>query len=126
MTRAALLLAALLASAPATAGGPELFAENCSACHQTTGKGIEGAFPALAGDKFVTGDPANPVSVVLNGRGGMPTFRDSLDDAQIAAILSYVRGAWGNKAAAVPAGVVTKLRGGSDTAAKAADAMKAH
>lgn len=125
MTRG-LLLVLLLAATPAFASGPELFAENCSACHMPTGKGIEGAFPALAGDKFVTGDPSKPVAVVLNGRGGMPSFRDSLDDGQIAEILSYVRGAWVNKAGAVPVALVAKLRGGVDTAAKAKDAMKAH
>jgi cytochrome c6 len=124
--RPALFALTLLASAPALAAGPELFAENCSACHQLTGKGIEGAFPALAGDPFVTGDPAKPVAVVLNGRGGMPTFRDSLDDAQIAAVLSYVRSAWGNKAGVIAPAFVAKLRGGADTTAKAADAMKAH
>ncbi len=125
MTRV-LLMAALLAGTPALAGGADMFTDNCSACHQTTGKGIEGAFPALAGDPFVTGDPAKPVAVILNGRAGMPSFRDSLDDATIAEILSYVRGTWGNKAGSVPVAMVTKIRGGVDTAAKAADAMKAH
>jgi mono/diheme cytochrome c family protein len=98
----ALALAAVAISAPASAQtGESLFGDNCSACHQANGQGVQGAFPALAGDPFVTGDPDALVAVVLKGRGGMPTFKDDLKDPEIAAILTYIRGAWGNKAAAV-------------------------
>ena len=104
------LLAAALAVAPAL-NGQSLFAENCAACHQASGQGVPGAFPALAGDRFVQG-PAPPVAAtVLNGRGGMPTFRNDLSDAQIAAVLSYVRSAWGNHAPAVDAATVAQTRG---------------
>ena len=78
--------------------GKALFGQSCAACHQATGRGIPGAFPALAGDAFVVG-PGGPVaSVVLNGRGGMPTFGKDLSNEEIAAILSYVRTSWGNHA----------------------------
>jgi mono/diheme cytochrome c family protein len=83
------------------ATGESLFLDNCSACHQANGQGVKGAFPALAGDPFVTGDPDALIGVVLKGRGGMPTFKDDLNDADIALVLSYIRGAWGNKAPAV-------------------------
>lgn len=115
------LMLALTAAGAATAATPPgapIFAANCAACHQPTGKGIPGAFPALAGDTFVMGDPAKPVTVLLNGRGGMPTFRDVLDDGQIAGVLSYVRSAWGNKAPAVDPKLVTRLRGTKTAAAK--------
>ena len=103
--------AAVLAAPPGvSAPGAVVFAQNCAACHQASGKGIPGAFPALAGDKFVVGNPAAPIAVVLNGRGGMPTFRDELNDAQIAAALSYVRSAWGNKAPPITPAMVAKLR----------------
>ena len=49
-------------------------------------------------------------TIVLNGKGGMPSFRDDLSDADIAAALTYVRAAWGNKAQGVPAGVVASVR----------------
>jgi mono/diheme cytochrome c family protein len=81
------------------ADGKSLFARNCAACHQANGKGIPGAFPALAGNAFVQGEPADVATVLLKGRGGMPDFSGSLDDAEIAQVLSYVRTSWGNGAA---------------------------
>lgn len=113
-----LLSSVATAATAATPPGAPIFAANCAACHQPTGKGIPGAFPALAGDKFVVGDPAKPVTVLLNGRGGMPTFRDVLDDGQIAGVLSYVRSTWGNKAPPVDPKLVTRLRGTKTAAAK--------
>jgi len=92
------------------ADGKQLFLDNCSACHQPTGKGIPGAFPALAGSKIATGPAIGAATIVLNGKGGMPSFRDDLSDADIAAALTYVRAAWGNKAQGVPAGVVASVR----------------
>jgi mono/diheme cytochrome c family protein len=96
---------AVLAAATAATGsafaqtdGKALFEQNCSACHQVTGKGIPGAFPALAGDPFVAGPGETVASVVLNGRGGMPTFGKDLSNQEIAAILTYVRASWGNHA----------------------------
>ncbi|WP_174274196.1 c-type cytochrome [Sphingomonas bacterium] len=114
-----LALAALVLSfggAAARAQGPkgaQIFAENCSACHQPTGKGIPGAFPALDGDAFVQG-PADVVAgTVLKGRGGMPSFSSDLTDEQVAAVLSYVRSAWSNHAAPVSTATVAAARKGS-------------
>jgi cytochrome c6 len=104
MNRRSLILAALLAVAAAQAraqgaDGKTLFAKNCAACHQASGKGIPGAFPALAGNGFVQGAADNVATVLLKGRGGMPDFSGSLDDGEIAQVLSYVRTSWGNSAA---------------------------
>jgi mono/diheme cytochrome c family protein len=105
MTLKLLLLAALVAgTAVAHADGTDgknLFAKNCAACHQPTGKGIPGAFPALAGNAFVQGAPGDVATVLLKGRGGMPDFSGSLDDGEIAQVLTYVRSSWGNGAAPV-------------------------
>lgn len=110
----------LMAAAPAFAddAGPQdagkaQFTSTCSACHQVTGLGIKGAFPALAGDTFVTGDPALVITTVLNGRGGMPAWKDDLSDAQIAAAISYIRSAWGNAASPVTPAMVAAARGGA-------------
>lgn len=105
MTLKPLLFAALAASVTAahadTTDGKSLFAKNCAACHQPTGKGIPGAFPALAGNAFVQGAPGDVAAVLLKGRGGMPDFSGSLDDGEIAQVLTYVRSSWGNGAVPV-------------------------
>jgi mono/diheme cytochrome c family protein len=98
------------ASAPATAkpvDGAMIYNEQCSGCHQDKGQGVKGQFPPLAGnrDLFLRGD--FPVKVVLYGiKGkltvaGMPFDSEMppvghLSDAEIAAVINYVRGAWGN------------------------------
>ncbi len=123
---ASLLFTGLSAgSALAQPDGAALFDQNCSACHQSTGKGIPGAFPALASDPFVLGAPSAPASVVLNGRGGMPTFGKDLTDDQIAAVLTYVRSSWGNHAAAVAPAVVQAARNSGNQVQKDG-ALQAH
>jgi len=107
------LAAALFLGAAAeaqAADGKQLFLDNCSACHQPTGKGIPGAFPALVGSKIATGPAMGAAMIVMNGKGGMPSFRDDLSDADIAAALSYVRTSWGNKASPMPTGIVASVR----------------
>ncbi len=108
-------VAALAQPAPPAAAlvGKDVYGANCAACHQEDGKGIPGAFPALAGDAFVTGDPVHPIGVVLEGRGGMPTFKDELDDAHIAAAISYIRTSWGNAATPIEAKAVAARRSGA-------------
>ena len=101
------------AEAPHALDPAKAFSDNCAACHQEDGKGIEGAFPALAGDPFVLGDAAKPIGVVLGGRAGMPTFKDDLSDEQIAAALTHVRTAWGNKASPITPADVAKERTGA-------------
>ena len=110
------LVAAPPSLAAAAPDGQALFISNCSACHQATGLGVPGAFPALAGDKFVTGDGKTVAHVVLFGRGGMPAFKGDLGDADIAAILTYVRSAWGNKAGPVAPQDVAAERDGPQPA----------
>ena len=103
-----LLAASAVAAAGHAATPQSLFNDNCSACHQTTGKGVKGAFPALAGDPFVQGDATPVIATVLSGRAGMPSFKDDLTDADLSAILTYVRSSWGNKGKPVsPADVAT-------------------
>ena len=112
---ALLLVAAIAAAATAPAradgmDGKALFLKNCAACHQPTGKGIPGAFPALAGNKFVQGKSADVATVLLKGRGGMPDFSESLSDQDISTILSFVRSSWGNQAAPLSEAEVMSLR----------------
>ncbi len=130
MLARALLAAVVLLAGPAAASEPapeSLFVANCSACHQRNGQGIPQAFPALAGDALVQGDPQGVVTLLLNGRGGMPAFKAQLDDAQIAAVATYVRSAWGNHAGPVPATLVAQARTGAGTDASGAErTLQAH
>ena len=115
----AALVAALAVPALASAGTPQSqFLDNCSACHQATGQGVKGAFPALAGSPLVQGDPKIVITTVLNGRAGMPAFKDDLTDADLAAILTYVRGSWGNKASAIKPADVLAARNAAKAAAQ--------
>lgn len=128
-----LRLLALAAAAAAAASGASaqslapqaVYTDNCAACHQPTGKGVKGAFPALAGDPFVLAPPPQVIAVVLNGRGGMPAFKDELSDAQLAAAITYVRTAWGNKAKPVSSADVAKVRLAVRAAPKA-KSLQAH
>jgi mono/diheme cytochrome c family protein len=82
--------------------GGNVFIAYCAACHQEGGQGIEGIYPPLAGNPFVTAeDPSQLLEVVLTGRGGMPHFQEYLTTEELAAVVSYVRNGWGNMASAV-------------------------
>ena len=82
--------------------GREVYDNNCADCHRKNGEGLAVKFPALKGNAFVTGDLKPLLDTVVNGRHGkmgqMPAWKNFLDDAQIAAAVSYARNAWGNKA----------------------------
>ena len=113
MSRAIFALALLVLALPAGAAdadGKAVFQKNCAACHQASGKGIPGAFPALAGNAFVQGPAQEPATVLLKGRGGMPDFSASLSDADMAAVLTYVRSSWGNRGDALSEQQVAALR----------------
>jgi len=85
------------------ARGEKVYAGNCVACHQPTGMGVPGTFPALSGSKVVTGPKEGQIGVVLNGvvKDGKPTlmaaFGKQLSDADIAAVITYTRNNWANK-----------------------------
>ena len=83
------------------ARGEKVYAANCVACHQPNGMGVPNAFPALAGSKVVNGPTGPNIDMVLNGKQGtaMQAFGKTLSDTDIAAVITYTRTAWTNKAA---------------------------
>jgi mono/diheme cytochrome c family protein len=92
--------------APMRMRGATLYIDHCLACHQSSGRGISGIFPPLAGNEVVlASNPADILKVILrgvppqNGRIPMPSFATKLDDAQIADLANYMRTSWGNVAA---------------------------
>jgi len=80
------------------ASGEQTYNAQCAMCHQGNGQGVPGAFPALAGGAVTTGPLAGHLDIVLNGKAGtaMQAFGPQLGDAEIAAIITYERNAWGN------------------------------
>jgi len=75
--------------------GGKVYAANCAVCHQPTGKGA-GAFPALDGSKIANGPIAQHVSIVLKGKNVMPSWAPTLNDVEIASVITFERNSWGN------------------------------
>ena len=85
------------------ARGEKVYAANCVACHQATGKGLPPTFPPLDGSNVVTGSKNKQIETVLNGvfKKGTPTamvaFGKQLNDVELAAVITFTRNNWGNK-----------------------------
>ena len=76
--------------------GEGVYKANCAACHQANGTG-GGPFPALVGSPVATkGSIEDHLKLVIAGKGIMPGFGPQLSDADIAAVTTYERNAWGN------------------------------
>jgi cytochrome c oxidase subunit 2 len=86
-----------LTVAELSARGEKVYAANCVACHQASGQGVPGAFPALAGSQMVNGPQDPHIGIMLNGKNGMPAWKGTLNDTEIAAVITYTRNIWGNK-----------------------------
>ena len=79
--------------------GEKVYAANCVACHQASGKGVPGAFPALDGDPVVNGPRPAQIDILLNGKNAMPAWKGVLSDTEIASVITYTRNNWSNHAA---------------------------
>ena len=103
--------------------GAKLYEQQCAQCHGEHGEGVPGIYAALAGNREVNlHTPANLVHLVLEGGFapatagnpqpfGMPPFATVLSDADVAQLLTFIRGSWGNDAAAVSGLEVRRYRG---------------
>lgn len=84
------------------AQGEVVYRLNCQRCHHPQGQGYRHLFPNLSGSQMVTlHDPIPIIQIVKHGRGAMPSFDQALTDDEIAAVLTYIRNSWLNKAAPV-------------------------
>jgi mono/diheme cytochrome c family protein len=102
--------------------GLAIYKDSCAACHKDSGLGETDLFPRLAGSALVQSDDATTLlRVVLQGSRAvstasrptapaMPAFDWRLDDAQVAAVLTYIRNSWGNAAAPVAADAAASAR----------------
>jgi mono/diheme cytochrome c family protein len=116
-------VSAAAAKNPASASdGAVVYLANCSSCHQTNGEGVPGAFPPLAGNPIVTGNPAAVVAIVKDGLDGrivvngqaysgiMPRWKGLISDEQIAAVATYIRTSWRNHAPGVSVSDVQSVK----------------
>jgi mono/diheme cytochrome c family protein len=102
--------------------GKTIYDNQCALCHGAQGLGKSPHFPPLAGNQSIQmGSPVNPIRMVLNGGYppgtadnpmpyGMPPFAQSLSDDEVAAVVTYIRTAWGNRGAPVSARDANALR----------------
>ena len=114
--------AAKPAAASAAVDGSKMFSTTCAACHQLSGEGLEERYPPLVASEWVLGSDARLVRIILQGLmgpvdvagqsfdGAMPAWGGVLKDPEIAAVATYVRSAWGNKAAPITAATVAAIR----------------
>ena len=96
------------AASPGNAAGAKVFSANCSSCHGANGQGSPGAFPPLANNPVVTGDPNKVIGIVLGGlhgsisvagqtyNGQMPPWKGTLSNGDVANVITYIRGSLGN------------------------------
>ena len=111
------------ASAASVERGRSLYDLHCLACHQADGGGVPFMQPPLDGSSLLAGDPGPVVDVILRGIGGgggaLPASGEwsqamgayaFLSDADIAAVTTYIRGAWSNTGSAVDAAFVAARR----------------
>lgn len=103
--------------------GASQYQRECAACHQRDGTGVRGAFPPLAGNPHVDGNPKHVIDIILNGMSGplevngvnynatMPPQANLADDI-IASITNHVLSSWGNSGEQVTAEYVARIRAG--------------
>ena len=110
--------------------GEAVYGQYCVACHQTDGQGMSGAFPPLTQTKWVEGEKAELIGVILNGLQGPITVKgeeynnvmashDFLSDEDIAAVLTYVRQSFGNNVSEVTPEEVANVRASAEEGATA-------
>jgi mono/diheme cytochrome c family protein len=102
--------------------GGAIYRDQCSACHALDGRGIPQLFPSVAESSVVHAlNPETLIRIVLRGARsvatggeptapGMPSYGSQLEDAQVAAVLTYIRNSWGAAADEVSPGEVTTVR----------------
>jgi len=102
--------------------GETVYSAHCASCHGAEGRGMPPNYPPLASNQSIQMQSAvNPIRMVLNGGYppgttanpmpyGMPPFAQSLSDDEVAAVVTYIRSAWGNHGSAISARQANELR----------------
>jgi cytochrome c oxidase subunit 2 len=90
------------------ARGQPVYQTHCQSCHQANGQGVAGAFPSLAGSPVVA-SKQEQIAILLHGRNAMPAWR-SLSDVELAAVATFTKNSFGNKAGEVQPAEVRAAR----------------
>ncbi len=100
--------------------GKQIYTKTCFACHQANGEGIANAFPPLANSDYLNADVKRAIGIVINGKTGEITVngnkynsimtKQTLNDEEIAEVLTYVYNSWGNKKAEVTTKMVSEVK----------------
>lgn len=100
--------------------GKQIYTKTCFACHQANGEGIANAFPPLANSDYLNADVKRAIGIVLHGKTGEITVngnkynsimtKQTLNDEEIAEVLTYVYSSWGNKKAEVTTKMVSEVK----------------
>jgi mono/diheme cytochrome c family protein len=102
--------------------GEDVYDRHCASCHMKDGRGMPPDYPPLAGNPSIQmASAVNPIRMVLNGgfppgtEGnpepyGMPPFAQTLSDDEVAAVVTYIRSAWGNRGTPISARQANELR----------------
>jgi len=109
------------AAAPLTADeqkrfdeGRDVYRNICQACHQPDGRGQEKLAPPLVGSELALARPEIPARILLHGKEGpiglMPPIGSTLNDEQVASVLTYIRREWGHTGSPVDAATVSAVR----------------
>jgi mono/diheme cytochrome c family protein len=112
-------------AAAAAAQGKKVYEQYCGLCHGTDGMGKPGQAPPLAGSEWVNAKgfkrlakipleglngPIEVKGQQMNFPNGMVAIGAALSDADLANVLTYIRGSWGNKAGEVTADDIKSVR----------------
>ncbi|WP_228702827.1 c-type cytochrome [Salisaeta longa] len=109
------------AAAAVQVDGAQIYSSRCASCHQANGEGIAGVFPPISGSRWVTGEKARVIRILLHGmkgevevkgetyNGNMPAWKQ-LSDKEIAAVITHERTSWGNDASPISAEEVAAIR----------------
>ena len=104
------------------ASGKQIYTKTCFACHQANGEGIANAFPPLAKSDYLNADVDRAIGIVLKGKTGEITVngkkynsvmtKQTLNDDEVADVMTYIYNSWGNKKTNVSVNKVQSVRNG--------------
>ncbi len=101
--------------------GKKVYESTCLACHMRNGTGVPGMHPPLTESDFVNGDPDKLITIILKGLSGKVEVKGkiyngimppqaNLTDQQIADVLTFIRGSFGNNSGEILPEQVQKIR----------------